>query len=89
MNFAQSAFRKFHLLIGRDGTELMVVDDSIIDAGTSRSVRGLADSHMFQDWQNTDPDSSMCPIVLSGSYEAASDHITMSRLYDDTIERHG
>ena len=31
VNFAQSAFRKFHLLTGLVGTELMVVDDSIID----------------------------------------------------------
>ena len=31
VNFAQSAFRKFHLLTGRVGTELMVVDDSISD----------------------------------------------------------
>ena len=39
VNFAQSAFRKFILLAGRVGTELMVVDDSIICAGTSRTRR--------------------------------------------------
>ena len=27
--------------------------------------RGLVDSHMFQDWQNPNPDLSMCPTVLS------------------------
>ena len=31
VNFAQSTLRKFHLLTGRVGTELMVVDDSIVD----------------------------------------------------------
>ena len=73
VNYAQSTFRKFHLLTGGVGTELMVVDDSIIDGlcwDFGGSVRGLADSHMFQDWQNPDPYLSMCSIVLSGSYEA-------------------
>ena len=53
----------------------------MVCAETSESVRALADSHMFQDWQNPAPDLSMCLTVLSGSYEAVQGHIKMSRLY--------